>query len=112
VYDRISVLPDQAEPLQRAQILAALLVGSEIIRLRRIAPGFGLGPALGRTLEAVAQGNVSRAIDRLADLDRAFASEPVAEIRASIACRARGSILATSEALNEHAAYFGTRASR
>jgi uncharacterized membrane protein YccC len=112
VYDRISVLPDQAEPLQRAQIVAALLVGSEIIRLRRIAPGFGLGPALGTAMEAVAQGNVARAIAGLADLDRAFASDSVAETKASIACRARGSILAMSEALNEHAAYFGARASR
>ena len=112
VYNRISVLPEQSEPLQRAQNVAALMVGSEIIRLRRIAPRFDLGPDLGTTLEAVAQGNVARAIAGLTDLDRAFASESVAGAGASIALRARGSILAMSEALDEHAAYFEARTSR
>ena len=39
-YGRLSALPEQAEPLQRAQLLAALSVGTEIIRLRRIARRF------------------------------------------------------------------------
>ena len=34
VYSRLSVLPDSAAPLQRSQLLAALSVGCEIIRLR------------------------------------------------------------------------------
>jgi uncharacterized membrane protein YccC len=109
VYNRIAALPEQAEPLQRAQNVAALMVGSEIIRLRRIAPGFGLGYVLRTTLEAVAQGNVPRAIAGLADLDRAFASASAAGTNAPIALRARGSILAMSEALREHAVYFETR---
>jgi uncharacterized membrane protein YccC len=112
VYNRMSVLPEQAEPLQRAQNVAALMVGSEIIRLRHIVPGFGLGRDLGTALEAVAQGNVAGAIAGLTDLDRAFGSESVAGARASIALRARGSILAMSEALTEHAAYFEAAASR
>jgi uncharacterized membrane protein YccC len=37
VYGRFSALPDQAQPLQRSQLLAALSVGTEIIQLRRIA---------------------------------------------------------------------------
>jgi hypothetical protein len=88
------------------------MVGSEIIRLRRIAPVFRLGRDLGTALEAVAQGNVAGAIAGLTDLDRAFGSESVAGARASIALRARGSILAMSEALTEHAAYFEAAASR
>jgi uncharacterized membrane protein YccC len=112
VYDRISVLPEQAEPVQRAHMVAALVVGSEIIQLRRIAPGFGLSSGLGTTLQAVAQGNVAGAIAGLTGLDRAFASDSVAGSAASIAIRARGSILAMSEALNDHAVYFGAGASR
>jgi uncharacterized membrane protein YccC len=50
IYNRLSVLPEQAEPLQRAQLLAALSVGTEIIRLRRVArlfhPRFELDAAL------------------------------------------------------------------
>jgi uncharacterized membrane protein YccC len=109
VYNRISALPEQAEPLQRAQNVAALMVGSEIIKLRRIAPEFVQGSVLRTTLEAVAQGNVPRAIAGLADLDRAFELVSAAATNASIALRARGSILAMSEALNEHAVYFETR---
>ncbi len=43
VHCRLSVMPDAATPLQRAQLLAALSAGSEIIRLRQIA--LGLGPS-------------------------------------------------------------------
>src|SRR5262249_53495936 len=38
---RLAAVPDQAEPLQRARLLAALSVGHEIIRLRHLAPGLG-----------------------------------------------------------------------
>lgn len=44
VYSRLSVLPEEAEPAQRAQLVAALSVGTEIIRLRRIADRFGRAP--------------------------------------------------------------------
>jgi hypothetical protein len=33
IYGRLSVLPDTAEPLQRAQLMAALSVGGAIIQL-------------------------------------------------------------------------------
>jgi len=42
IYSRLSAPPEQAEPLQRAQLTAALSVGIEIIRLRRIARRFDL----------------------------------------------------------------------
>src|SRR5262249_59975169 len=38
MHSRIAVLPNAAEPLQRAHVLTALSVGSEIINLRRVAP--------------------------------------------------------------------------
>jgi uncharacterized membrane protein YccC len=41
LYDRIAALPDQAEPLQRAQLLAALSVGTDINHLRKLVPRFG-----------------------------------------------------------------------
>ena len=37
VHARVSVLPDTATPLQRAQLLAALSAGSDILRLRAIS---------------------------------------------------------------------------
>ena len=43
MYGRFAALPDQAEPLQRSQLMAAFSVGSEIIQLRRIAFRLELG---------------------------------------------------------------------
>ena len=50
MYSRLAALPDAAEPLQRAQLVAALSVGTAIIHLRRIAPGLGLGAELDAAL--------------------------------------------------------------
>jgi hypothetical protein len=38
MYGRFAALPDQAEPLQRSRLLAALSVGTAIIQLRHMAP--------------------------------------------------------------------------
>src|SRR5262245_9488490 len=94
LYGRLSALPDQAEPLQRAQLLAALSVGTEIIRLRRILQQLVLQSEVDAALESIARGDSAAAISRLAALDDTLATRPGAA-----ALRARGSILAMSEAL-------------
>jgi uncharacterized membrane protein YccC len=106
IYDRLSALPEQAEPLQRAQLLAALSVGTEIIRLRRIARRFELQPELDAALDAVARGDSSAATERLARLDKGLAALPDARPGARVRLRARGSILAMLEGLAQHPAYF------
>ena len=105
MYGRLSALPNEAEPLQRARLLAALSVGTEIIRLRRTARRLGLGSDLDPALAALAQGNSAIASARLARLDRRLAAHPGA---GSVALRARARILAISGALTEHASYFDT----
>jgi uncharacterized membrane protein YccC len=106
MYGRLAVLPDAAEPLQRSQLVAALSVGNEIIQLRNIARRLDLGPELDAALEALARGDSAIATARLARFDDALAGRPGAT-----ALRARGSILAMSEALTQHAAYFDAGAS-
>jgi hypothetical protein len=106
VYGRLSTLPDQAAPLQRSQLVAALSVGSEIIRLRQIAPRLGLGSDLDTALAALAQGNSAIATARLARLDRLLAARPGTGPETQLALRARSNILAISEALTQHATYF------
>jgi uncharacterized membrane protein YccC len=110
VYSRLSALPEQAEPLQRAQLTAALSVGTEIIRLRRIARRFDQDVELDLALDAVAKGDSSVATERLARLDQRLAA--LSGRGARVRFRARASILATSEALAQHAAYFDTGAAR
>jgi uncharacterized membrane protein YccC len=101
IYGRLTALPDEAEPLQRSQLVAALSVGTEMIQLRRIVPGLGLSPNLTGALAAVARGDSATATARLADLDTELAARA-----GPAALRARASNLAMSEALTQHAAYF------
>jgi uncharacterized membrane protein YccC len=106
VYSRLFILPDSAQPLQRSQLVAALSVGNEIIQLRKIARQLGLRSDLNAALGAVAQGNSGLAIARFAELDRSFASLTTSGPAAATALRARGSILAMTEALTQHSDYF------
>jgi uncharacterized membrane protein YccC len=103
---RLSAMPDQAEPLQRSQLLAALSVGSEIVKLRRIVRRTDLGSELDAALAALRRGDVALAATRLNGLDDGLAARP-----GVAALRARCSILAMSEALTQHAGYFAARAS-
>jgi hypothetical protein len=109
-YVRLSALPEQAESSQRAKLLAALSTGVEIIRLRRLARRFGGDAKLNAALDAVARGNSILAIERLGQLDRMLAALSIFGRGARIRLRARGSILAMSEALANNAAYFDSRA--
>jgi uncharacterized membrane protein YccC len=109
-YVRLSELPEQAEPLQRAQLLAALSTGAEIIRLRRITRRLDQDAELDAALDAVARGNSVVAIERLRRLDQILAAPLISGRGARIRLRARGSIVAMSEALANHAAYFDSRA--
>jgi uncharacterized membrane protein YccC len=110
IYGRLSAMPEQAEPLQRAQLLAALSVGTETIRLRRLARRFDQEIELDAALEAVALGDSIVAIERFGRLDRMLATVPSTARGERLRLRARGSVLAVSEALACHAAYFDSGA--
>jgi uncharacterized membrane protein YccC len=110
MYGRLAAVPDQAEPLQRARLLTALSVGSEIIHLRRIAARLGSGAELDAALEALAQGDSATAIARLRELDNNLAVGFDTGPETAIALRARSRVLVISEALSTHASYFDTRA--
>ena len=106
MYSRLAALPDQAEPLQRAQLLTALSVGTEIIHLRRIAPQLGLVSELDSALEALARGNSVAATARLIAIDERLALLGQVDREASLVQRMRGLVLAICDALIQHRAYF------
>jgi uncharacterized membrane protein YccC len=106
VYARLAALPDSAAPLQRAQIVAALAVGTEMTRLHRIARRLHLGPHLEAALKALAQGRSPEATAELAGFDRALAGTRWAKHKKRLVLHARGSILALSEVLTQYACYF------
>jgi uncharacterized membrane protein YccC len=111
IFSRLSALPEQADPLQRAQLLAALSIGTEIIRLRLIARRLELHAELDTAFDALASGDSSVATERLARYDKRLAGLPTRP-GARLRLQARASILAMSEVLAEHTAYFDTGAAR
>ena len=109
MYGRLMALPNQAEPLQRAQLLAALSVGTEIIQLRSFATRLGLGAEVDTALEALAHGHSGIATARLGQLDGLLSSRPAGS-QSSLALWARARILAITEALTQHVSYFAAGA--
>jgi uncharacterized membrane protein YccC len=106
VLGRLTALPDQAEPLQRARLSAALSVGAGIIQLRQMAPSLGVATELDAPFQAIALGHSAMAIARLRQLDRRLASSREAGQETLTALRARSRILVISEALADHSSYF------
>ncbi len=110
IYSRLLALPEQADPLQRAQLAAALSVGTHIIRLRSVADRFGLGATLDAALNALAQGRTATATRHLAELDGGFAARPDEASGFQLPLRARAAILAMSEAMTAFAPFFDAQA--
>jgi len=106
VIARLTVMPNEATPLQRARLLAAFAVGSEIILLRHVMHQFGLGANLDGAFEAVAEGHSASAIERLSRLDEEFSGDIARGPRTQDVLQVRGSILVVLETLTKHAAYF------
>jgi uncharacterized membrane protein YccC len=111
VYLRLSVLPDQAEPLQRAQLLAALAVGTEIIRLRRISRRIQLDAVLDAAFETLAEGQSALAAEHFVQVYDTLATNSDTDPRTPIILRTQASVRAISEALVHHAAYFDAETS-
>ncbi len=109
-FGRLATLPEGSGLEEGAQLVAALTVGTEIIRLSRIARRLGYGAELGLALDAVARGDPAAGVTELARLDRIFAGRPRNAGGVAAVLRARGAILAISEALNQYAAYFAVGA--
>jgi uncharacterized membrane protein YccC len=106
MYGRLAAFPDQAEPFQRARLLAALSVGAEVIQLRSVASHLGVAAELDAALDVFAQGNSAAAVARLHQLDSRLATGHETGLDAVTALRARGRTLVISEELSEHASYF------
>jgi uncharacterized membrane protein YccC len=106
VRGRLTAMPNEATPLQIAQLLAALAVGHEIIRLRHLVHRLGADADLEPALAALAQGDSARAAADLARLDAALAGRAGDRPARETVLRGRGSIIVLCEALTRHADYF------
>jgi uncharacterized membrane protein YccC len=106
MHARLAAMPEAAEPLQRSQLVVALSVGGEIIRLERVASSLALNPDLDAALSALARGDGTAASAQLIQLDRRLAADADTRSGSSSMLRARASILEILEALDQHASYF------
>jgi hypothetical protein len=106
---RLAALPEQAVPLERAQLLAALLVGTEIIQLGHDTAELDLQSECDAALQTFAEGNSAAAIAQLTRLDQHLVSTE--QVDHHLAARARGRILAICDALADYRLYFDRGAS-
>jgi uncharacterized membrane protein YccC len=106
IYSRLTALPDQATPLQRAQLLAALSVGTEIIGLRQMAKHLRTTAELDAALNDIALGHSTNAIAKLRQFNDRLAATRETGTEAAMALRGRGRVLIISEAIAEHGHYF------
>ena len=106
IYKRLVGMPDEAEPLQRAQLLTALSLGRNIIALRRVAARLGLASDLDAALEPFAQGNSAAAVAELERLDRRLTSPTESDPQTLLILQERARILLICDVLMEHRAYF------
>src|SRR5882757_1882728 len=74
IYSRLIALPETATPLQRAELLAAFSVGTEIIGLRQTATYHGATTELDAALDDIALGRSAKAIAKLRQFDDRLAS--------------------------------------
>jgi uncharacterized membrane protein YccC len=112
MFGALAALPDQAQPLRRAQLLAAMAVGNELLALRRLCAQLGFDLEFKSVLVAVTEGNSAAALTNLASLDAHLAPLAHGEPAPFPALRARAKLLVLSEALTQHSEYFdaGARA--
>ena len=110
MFGALVALPDQAEPLQRAQLLAALAVGNELLELRRLSSQLGFEVEFNSVLAAVTEGESAAALANLALLDNRLATLDHSEPAPFPALRARAKLLVLSEALTQHSEYFNAGA--
>ena len=104
---RLLAMPDQAEPVERAELVAAIAVGKEIVRLRQVAPRFVPSAMVNAVLAPLAEGRSAQALDRLKEIDRQVAARPDAKRRILLSVRA--CILVISGQLSEFGSYFDQR---
>ena len=106
VTTRLAQMPEQATPLQRAQLLTALPVSREIVALRHGAARRGFAAEIEAAIGPLAQGKSAAAIAALRQLDGRLAASADGDEAPRDTVWARSRILALSELLTQHAAYF------
>jgi uncharacterized membrane protein YccC len=103
LYSRIAALPDEAEPLQRADLVTALAVGLNIVSLQGVAAQLSFDQELKAALKHFSTADLAAMAMKLEAADRRLAALAGNRLPAM---RARAQILAIRDALSDHRAFF------
>src|SRR5271154_5285402 len=106
IVARFLAMPEQAEPVERSMLVAAMAVGNHIVRLRRVAPLFVPGAAVDTALQALAEGRSGEAAERLKDIDRQLAALPRARSGSRAVLGLRAGLLVVCGQLASYASYY------
>jgi uncharacterized membrane protein YccC len=106
IFARLSVLPQAAELHQGAQLVAALSLGNEIIRLRRVADRLEIRQQFEPAQYAIADGDSRVAVQWLTQADQILAAPREHDPDPEARLRARARLCAMKEALTLFADYF------
>jgi uncharacterized membrane protein YccC len=106
---RFLAMPEQAEPVERAELVAAMAVGNQIVRLRRVAPRFVPGAAVDTALRALAEGRSGEASERLKDIDSQLAALPRTRPGSRTVLGLRAGLLMVCGQLASYPSYYDQR---
>ncbi len=106
---RTLAMPDQAEPVERAELVGAMAVGNHIVRLRRVAPRFVPAAAVEAALQALAEGRSGEASERLKDIDRQLAALPRTRSGSRAVLGLRAGLLVICGQLASYPSYYDQR---
>src|ERR1700748_3577436 len=109
---RMLAMPEQSEPIERAEIVAAMAVGNHIVRFRRVAPRFVPAAAVDAALQALAEGRSGEASERLQEIDRQLAALPRARSGSRAVLGLRAGLLVICGQLAAYGSYYGPQLRR
>jgi uncharacterized membrane protein YccC len=109
IVARFLAMPDQSEPVERAELVATIAVGNHIVRLRRVAPRFVPAAAVDTALQALAEGRSGEASERLKDIDRQLAALPRTRSGSRAVLGLRAGLLVVCGQLASYGPYYDER---
>ena len=104
-------MPETAEPVQRSYLVTTLAIGTQLIRLSRIAARGQIGVELSQVRQSLAAGDIDMLRSTIRHLDQDIAAVPDTAPGGRGRLRARAALLAIGDAVRNHREYFESRPS-
>jgi hypothetical protein len=111
IYARLTAMPEEARPVQRSYLVAALSVGWQLIRLQRLSRHGRIGTKISEVQASLASGDLPKLKAALDQADSEISILPASKPGARSRIRARAALRAIGEAVDRQNQYFESRLS-